>query len=325
MHPGIPVISRGLRLVLLAGALAACGEPAGPGELVASLAIAPVMAPGTIPNALSIDNVRLRLFRTAAAKVIDTVVGFPADSNRISVVLRVPLKARSEKLVLVVELRSGSQTYYSATETVALFAEAQGPTPTPHPIVSYVGPGASARTLLITPRDTVITFGDSFTFRVSAADATGGTVSDPLLLWSTLPALPISSTGTLVAPSTRGTVRLRVFTPAGVGDSTPVRFAPPPAALALLNGGGQSARVGTVLPNPFVVQVRGSDGLGVPGVTVHFRAVTAGGAVRDAVVVSDDFGVAGTLLTLGNTVGPYLFEASVTGIPVLVVNANALP
>lgn len=325
MHPGIPVISRGFRLILLAGALAACGEPVGPAELVASLAIAPVLAPGTIPNALSIDNVRIRLFRAAAATVIDTVVVFPADSNRISVVLRVPLKARSERLLLLVELRLGSQAYYSATETVQLFAEAQGPTPTPHPIVNYVGPGASARTLVITPRDTVITFGDSFSFRVSATDAAGGAVSNLLLLWSTFPALPISSSGTLVAPSTRGTAKLRVFTPAGVGDSTTVRFAPAPAALALLNGGGQSGTVGTALGNPFVVQVRGSDGLGVPGVAVHFRAVTAGGAVRDAVVVSDATGLAGTLLTLGNAVGPYVFEASVTGIPVIVVNANATP
>jgi len=319
------MVSRGLGLVLLAGAVAGCGEPAGPGGLAASLAIAPVLAPGTIPNALSIDNARLRLFRTATEKVVDTVVGFPADSSRISVLLRVPLQARSEKLLLLVELRLGNLSYYSATQTVELFAEAQGPTPTPHLIVSYVGPGATARTLTITPRDTVITFGDSFSFRVAAKDAAGGTVDDLLLLWSTLPALTISASGTLTAPSIRGTGKLRVFTPAGVGDSTTVRFAPAPAVLALLNGGGQSGRVGTGLGNPFVVQVRGSDGLGVPGVVVRFRAVTAGGVVGDAVVVSDDFGVAATTLSLGNVAGTYVFEAAVTGIPVLLLIANATP
>ena len=305
--------------------LAGCQEPSAPAALVASLGIAPVLAPGTLSGVVAIDNARLRLFRAGSERVLDTTVVFPADSGSISVVLRVPLKARSERLLLIVELRVATQAYYSASQLVELFAEAEGPTPTPRPVVTYVGPGSTAKQLRIAPRDTILSFGDSFTFRVSASDSVGGTVDTPLLVWSTLPALPISTAGMLLAPSVRGAVKLRVFTPAGVGDSTSVRFAPAPALLVLAAGAGQTAQAGSVLPTPFVVQVRGPDGLGVPGALVRFRALTAGGSVRDATVVSDDNGLAGTPVTLGPVAGIYGFEASLPGLPVVVLTATATP
>lgn len=309
--------------LLLSSALLACYQPSEPGGSVASLAIAPVFAPGTLPAAVAIDNARLRLFRTPTERALDTSVVFPTAATQISVLLRVPLKARSERMLLLAELRLGTQVLYSGSELVELFAEAQGPTPTPRLIVTYVGPGAAVRALHITPRDTVISFGDSFTFRVSGLDDGGAVVSDVVVAWSTTPALAVSSAGSLTAPTARGAVKLRALTPAGVGDSTSVRFAPAPASLALVNGGGQSGSTGSSLGNPFVVQVRGADGLGVPGVPVRFRAITSGASVRDAVVISDDAGFAGTALTLGNVVGVYLFEAAVTGVPVVLVSGTA--
>jgi len=318
-----------LAAFLLGSGLAACGDPSPSsegGELTASFAVAPVLAPGSLSGVVTIDNVRLRVIRPPTEPVIDSVVVFPADSSRITVRIKVPLKARSEKLLLLVDLRVGTQSLFSASELVEVFAEAQGPTPTPHPILIYVGPGSATRTLRIIPRDTILSFGDSFTFRVIALDATGGNVNDLLLIWSIGGgALPISDLGTVVAPPLRATAKVRVFTPAGVGDSTTVRFAPPPALLVPVSGGGQAAPVGTTLGTPFVVQVRGADGLGVPGVAVHFRTLTPGGSVRDATVISDDAGQAATVVSLGNVTGVYLFEASVSGLVPVTIGATALP
>lgn len=318
-----------LAAFLLGTGLAACGELAPTtegGVLTASFAVAPVLAPGSVAGPVAIDNVRLRVFRPPAEPVIDSVVVFPADSSRITVKLKVPLKARSEKLLLVVDLRVGTQSLFSASELVEVFAEAQGPTPTPHPILIYVGPGAAARTLRIVPRDTILSFGASFTFRVMALDATGGNVNDLLLIWSIGGGvLPISDAGTVVAPPLRATAKVRVFSPAGIGDSTTVRFVPLPALLVTVSGGGQAAPVGTTLSTPFVVQVRGADGLGVPGVAVHFRTLTPGGSVRDATVISDDAGQAATVASLGSLTGIYMFEASVSGLVSVTIGATALP
>ncbi len=296
------------------------------GPLLASFAVAPVLAPGTLSGPAAIDNVRIRVMRPPAEPVLDSTVVFPADSTKLTVRLKVPLKERSEKLLLLVDLRVGTQTLFSASELVEVFAEAQGPTPTPQPVLIYIGPGSTARSIRILPRDTTLSFGDSFTFRVVALDAAGGNVNDLLLIWSLGAAgLAISDAGTIVAPLLRSSAKVRVFTPAGIGDSTSVRFVPRPAVLVPLGGTGQIAPVGSTLGQPFVVQVRGADGLGVPGVAVHFRALTIGGSVQNLTVISDDAGQASTLVTLGNTIGLYLFEASVTGLPVVTITVTATP
>jgi hypothetical protein len=306
-------------------ALAGCADLVGSGDLTASFSLAPAFAPGTVTGVVSVDNVRLRLLRPVAELALDTTVVFPADSSRLAVRLRVPLRARSEKFLLLVELREGAATLFSATQTVELIAESEGPTPTPQPVLVYVGPGAAARALRIEPRDTVLTFGASFQFRVSGTDASGTPVNDLRVIWNAPQTVSLSTDGTLLAPGARGIIKLRAFTPSGVGDSTSVRFAPAPASLVLQGGGGQNATAGSTLPVAFAVQVRGADGLGVPGVVVHFRSLTLGAAVGTASMVTGDNGSATTTLTLGILAGVYSFEAAVSGLPVVVVNALAVP
>ncbi len=324
-----PLAGTGALLLL---ALAACETPTGAdrGDLVASFVVAPSVAPGlgSFTGSL-ITNARLRVLRpgltTAVEVVIDTSVVFPDTASAIAVRLRVPLRARSERLLVVVELRAGTITLLSGSELVEVFAEGAGPSPLPRPVLVYVGPGDQARVLRIEPRDTVLTFGTSATFRAKAFDQNGGSVDSILIRWSTSPpAVPVSLAGVLAAPSQRGTLFLKAETATGLQDSVRVRFAPPPASLAMLSGNNQLALAGSVLQALLAVQVRAADGLPVPGVVVRFRVLLGGGAVASQFVVTDDNGEARTQAQLGAVLGPQTFEAAVTGLPAVVFTATAL-
>ena len=286
-----------LGAVLLATAvLAACQDVTGPdSQQYASLAIAPVIAPGPRPpDLLPIDNVRIRVTRPSGELVQETVVPFPADSSRISVRLRVPLRGRSERLRVTVELRAALVVLYSGSADVEVWAEGQGPVATSQPSLSYVGPGFQIARIQIAPRDTVLSFGDLLTLRVSAFDAGGNPLPDPAVTWSMTPALtPISAAGQLTAPLVYGTVTVRAVTTSGVGDSTRLRFVPRPTALTILSGNAQQGALGSQLGAPLAVVVKAADGLGVAGVQVRFRSIS-GGSVRDAQVTTDDSGRAET-------------------------------
>lgn len=316
--------------------LAACEAPtsAAPESLSATFSVAPVVAPGLASFAGSlIDNARIRVVRPLATAdattqvegVLDTIIPFPAESSKVSLRLRVPLRARSEKLLIVVDLRLATTPLLSGSELVEVFAIGAGPAPQPRPVLIYVGPGQTVRTLRIDPGDTVLTFGSSLTFRLSGLDQNNTSVSDLLVRWSTSSALvPITQTGILTAPSTRGTLFVKAETPTGIADTVRVRFAPAPTQVVALGGASQIAAAGTVLPQLLQVQVRAADGLGVPGVVVRFRVLLGGGGVGNLFVLTDDTGEAKTSAQLGPLAGANAFEASVAGLPVVVFTATGL-
>src|ERR1041385_3088141 len=314
-------------VVLAAAVLAACQDVTGPDSpQYASLSIAPVIAPGPRPaDILPIDNVRIRVTRGSGDLVQETVVPFPADSSRLSVRLRVPLKGKSEGLPAPVELRAALVVLYSGAAEVEVWAEGQGPVATSQPSLSYVGPGGQIARIQIAPRDTVLSFGDLLTLRVSAFDAGGNALPDPAVVWSMTPALtPISVAGVLTAPLVRGNVMVHAVTTSGIGDSTRLGFVPRPTALTILSGNAQQGAIGSVLGAPLAVVVKAADGLGVAGVPVRFRAISAGGSVRDAQVTTDDNGRAETVATLGSAVGAYTYEAAVTGLTAVTFTENAV-
>src|SRR3989442_1127374 len=136
--------------------------------------------------------------------------------------------------------------------------------------------------------DTVLTFGDSLRFHVTARDLAGAPVSLFYVLWgaSDSTALRMTPSGLASAPGARATLWVRARTPTGVGDSTPVTVVPVPTLLSLVSGLAQSAIVGTLLTQPLRVRLTAADGLGVKGVPVRFRASgAAGGGVADSVAV----------------------------------------
>ena len=91
-----------------------------------------------------------------------------------------------------------------------------------------------------------------------------------------------------------------------------------------MSGGGQTARAGTDLPQPFVVEAQGADNLPVPGTSISFRSVTAGGSVTPASPrITDAAGRASVMMTLGNSAGSYQYEAASGALTPVTVTQTA--
>jgi len=318
--------SPGLALLLV---LAAChDDPAGPRRGgPAYLAVQPVFGSAVelASFGLIADTVRLDVVRPPADTLRTLTVFFDPDSSQIRLGANVPLRVPVETLAVHLELRGGGFALFSGTAPVEVRAGQPG---TPHEILlAYTGPGSNVASVTIAPRDTVLTFGDSLRFHVTARDLAGAPVSLFYVLWgaSDSTALRMTPTGLARAPGARATLWVRARTPTGVGDSTPVTVVPVPTLLSLVSGLAQSAIVGTLLTQPLRVRLTAADGLGVKGVPVRFRASgAAGGGVADSVVMSDTSGYAQTRVTLGSIAGPQSFEARAGALPAVTFGATAL-
>ncbi len=94
------------------------------------------------------------------------------------------------------------------------------------------------------------------------------------------------------------------------------------AALTLVSGGNQIATPGTVLPQPIVVKLGDTLGLGVSGHAVTFAVATGGGSVAPTSATTDANGLASTIWTLGAPSGAQTITASSAGVPNLTISAN---
>src|SRR2546428_535244 len=317
--------SPGLALLLV---LAACqDDPAGPRRGgPAYLAVQPVFGSAVelASFGLIADTVRLDVVRPPADTLRTLTVFFDPDSSQIRLGANVPLRVPVETLAVHLELRGGGFALFSGTAPVEVRAGQPG---TPHEILlAYTGPGSNVASVTIAPRDTVLTFGDSLRFHVTARDLAGAPVSLFYVLWSASDStsLRMTPTGLARAPGARATLWVRARTPTGVADSTPVTVIPAPTLLSLVRGIAQSGVVGPVLTQPLRVGVAAADGLGVEGVPVRFRALGVGGGVADSVVLSDTGGYAQTRATLGSIAGPQSFEARAGALPAVSFGATAL-
>src|SRR5437899_545408 len=270
--------SPGLALLLV---LAAChDDPAGPRRGgPAYLAVQPVFGSAVelASFGLIADTVRLDVVRPPADTLRTLTVFFDPDSSQIRLGANVPLRVPVETLAVHLELRGGGFALFSGTAPVEVRAGQPG---TPHEILlAYTGPGSNVASVTIAPRDTVLTFGDSLRFHVTARDLAGAPASLFYVLWSASDstALRMTPAGLARAPGARATLWVRARTPTGVGDSTPVTVVPVPTLLSLVSGLAQSAIVGTLLTQPLRVRLTAADGLGVKGVPVRFRASGAAG------------------------------------------------
>ena len=104
--------------------------------------------------------------------------------------------------------------------------------------------------------------------------------------------------------------------------------APPVATqVALKDGNGQTATVGSPLSQPLRVTVLDAAENPVSGVAVEWSVITGGGSVSAPSVTTGADGVAGVTFTLGTQAGPQQAEAAVQGLagsPV-VFTATATP
>ncbi|MEO6057086.1 MAG: Ig-like domain repeat protein [Gemmatimonadales bacterium] len=97
------------------------------------------------------------------------------------------------------------------------------------------------------------------------------------------------------------------------------------AVLEKVSGDGQSAVVGTSLPEPLVVSARDGDGNAVVGLAVAWVGGSGGGSLTPATSLTDAAGRASTQWTLGSGTGTNTATAVVSGVGTVGFTATALP
>lgn len=324
---------RAFRRTLLVAALALAGitcstDSGGPdGGHDAQIRVEAVLSPVARQAGVPLGQATLTVVSPAAETLLTQTV--PYDSGMV-IELPVVLDAASEEVAVTLTLlMAGTSPFPGVTafrgqDTVTLESGAPGVV---FPLaVEYIGPGANAAQVRITPRDTTVPTGDTLEFEASATDGAGGPLAAPFVRWSS-PAVgsAVAQDGRFVAPPVRGQTFITIRTPTGLTDSTLVRFLPPPAQVVLQGGNDQQGVVGDTLAQQLAVVVRAADALPVPGVTVTFAAAIGGGSVTLASVVTDSLGVARTGALLGTTSGAQSFTATVGGVAPATFTATALP
>lgn len=302
----------GFALLAGCGSVATDGETPGTGGLAVVPEYPANFEAGTLN--LVIDRVRVRVVRPPSEWIADTSASFPADAGSVTMRLSLPLKARQEQLGVVLELWAGPLLLFSGARTVDV-SEGLPVGDPPRILLTYRGPGAEARSIRITPRDTVLRPGQTLPFGIVAEDGLGVPVGDVYVNWGvTGSGATVTLAGVLTAATQRGSVLLRAVAATGARDSTRIWFAPAPTTIIPISGAGQTGVVGSALPAPLVAQVLADDGLGVPGIPVTFFSVATGSTIGASSVITDADGVARTTVGLGNSAGGQGFVAFVAGL-----------
>jgi len=97
-----------------------------------------------------------------------------------------------------------------------------------------------------------------------------------------------------------------------------------PASIVVVQGGGQTAQAGLVLPTSIVLRVLNAAGTGVPGVTVSLSVAAGGGAVTPASDTTDARGEFKTKWTLGPGAVVQELLAVAPGVTPIAVTATGL-
>lgn len=287
-------------------------------------------------SGVAFTKVRVVLNNPDGSVALDTVIVFPPGSDELQVTLSVPLpqSAPASGVPLALNLdyqnASGQTVFHGGPVTVNAVPAVPGagpPAPTPVTIpIKYTGPGAQAASVRINPRSLTLGTGTPYTFSAQALDASGNVLPNTPIIFSSSDATIgtiNAATGVGAAGSVRGTATITAALLTGPSDGATLSVVPPPTRIELVSGGGQSANVNATLPQPVVVRVSASDGVGSPGATVTFSAA-GGGTVGSASVSTDASGLASTTWKLGGTPGTQTLTAT-GGAASVAVTATARP
>jgi hypothetical protein len=268
---------------------------------------------------LAINNVRIVLIRPPADTLRDTIVAVTAGQSSLTTDLTININGVEETLSAVIQLRDGSNVLFSGTQEVRAVANVSGVPPVANPPVplGYVGPGASATRIEVSSAPGSLAGGATRQFTAAGFDAANSPVPDLIVGWSTTDGTiatidPV--TGLLTAGQTTGTVTVRATSPNQVVGEATLTVVLPPSKLELVSGGGQTAPVGSALPQPLVVRALAADDSPVPGVVVQFAVVSGGGAVSAPEATTDAQGLAQVTATLGTAPGENSYSASIDGV-----------
>jgi hypothetical protein len=280
--------------------------------------------------AVNFDHVRIVLTRPPTEIVIDTIITFNPSSPPTTLDLFVDVKATAEVFEGAIRYTNNGVVVYEASGKVQSYPPDQV-APTPQElVVVYVGPGATATRLAVSPKTSSVVSPGAVAFNVLAFDAQNNAVNNVPIVWSISDASVASLSTTSGASTTvtptgkRGTVTVTAAGPlTGLSDNGALTVTLPPSGIVLISGGGQTGKAGNPLTSPGVVRVVASDGVGVPGIAVQFSP-PSGGSVGSATATTDAQGNASSSLTLGGAVGAQSFAASAAGFSVS-IPASATP
>ncbi|MEO7361377.1 MAG: Ig-like domain-containing protein [Gemmatimonadaceae bacterium] len=125
-----------------------------------------------------------------------------------------------------------------------------------------------------------------------------------------------------VLPPALALLVLAGFPGCNAGETEPVAA----ASLSVVQGNLQTAAVGTLLPTPVVMRVRGTDGLPLAKVPISFSVTSGGGSVDPGTVVSDANGEVKAKWSLGPLQVQQSIAALAPGLdPVLVQATGVMP
>ncbi|MDQ8145993.1 MAG: invasin domain 3-containing protein [Gemmatimonadota bacterium] len=276
----------------------------------------------SVGSIVPFTRVRVVLLRANGDTAIDRVVEFPADADSLSLSFPVTLSptapADGEPLGAVMRYlnASGDTVFASAPVQVqARTSTAAGVPPVVTIPLTYVGPGSTAASLVMSPDSVVGVRNQAVTFGAVARNAQGAVLANTPVAYTSTDTTLVRvglSTGAATLVGVRGTARVIAQTLTGPRDTALVRILPTPTTIAVVSGNTQQVRQASVFAQPLRVRVTAADGLGVAGAAVDF-AVTAGrGTVSAARVTTDTAGVAQVTWTAGDTAMVGTVVASVT-------------
>jgi hypothetical protein len=327
---------RFLSIVLSSLAVLSCVDATGgtgPGARRAVLSIAPRFEAGASRTAaslaqsgLSFDHVRVFVVRPASdIPLADTTFAYSASDTATTLVLSV-LAVPNDSLIVTMQYRAGITVVFegsASTRATALNTPVSASN-TVEILVTYTGPGATAKTITVAPSASSITSAVPTLFSATAFDAANVVLTNgPLpFVWSvsdTTIATIGAVSGLLTPKVSRGTVVVSADLPSAHASLT-VQLAPLATGLHVIQGAAQSGAPGTQLPVPVIIELIAADGQPglASGLTATFTPNT-GGSASPASVALDASGRAQTLLTLGPTAGNvYLYTVTAGSFSILV-------
>ncbi len=311
------------RAVLLAlaslGVAWACTDTSVTGPIVRRLAA--MVLRGTAfrtPYVLSgasarIDTVRIVLKRPDSTLVLDTSLFVPVGADSIAFAYGVSFQGSPDFGALLQYKSLGQVLFESSGKATASTGGAGtgGGVLDLKPLL--VGPGKDVVSIAIAPRDTVVSFGGTVNYRLTALKAGNVPATQFLsVLGTSDTSVRIAANGQIVAPTARRTIWVRVSIPLPipVADSTRVTFAPIPVGMKVQAGNAQLGTVGIALTQPIIARVVAADSLGVAGLSVTFTTSTPGVVIGTPTVLTDSLGDARTIITLGPLAGAQSFNAT---------------
>ncbi len=314
----------------------ACSESTAPGigeGHFVDVTVNPVFQTDAARQAVAIRKVHGIVHRSNGTLALDTLMDYAAAASQGTSRLDLPALTSTPTIRFHVELASSSPT---AGEDFTVELElldaagnvvfrggpvtvhaAVGETPPPVDIAQlYTGPGASASGISVTPASATILSGAGVDLAGRATDASGSTVPDAPILWTSLdPAIATIAnplTGRVVGAA-RGVARIRASLVTGQAADALVTVNPVVGSITIQGGNGQSGQAGTSAPQPLVVKATATDGLGIAGVVIDFAIQSGGGSLTASQVTTDANGIASVGYSFGQAPGPVTITASAAG------------